>query len=73
MCRLTFYCAFQMTFINSGAPKSRRGNSAVLCCPLLHSIAEKCHLYNNIIIDYISKETPSTLNHVGILTSQSPN
>lgn len=41
ICRLTFYCAFQMTFINSGAPKSRRGNSAVLCCPLLHSIAEK--------------------------------
>lgn len=55
MCRLTFYCVFQMTFINSGVPKSRRGNSIVLCCPLLHCIAD-----NNIIIDYISEEAPST-------------
>lgn len=49
-----------MTFTSSGAPKSRRGISFVLCCQLLHCISDKCHVYN-IIIDYISREAPSTL------------
>lgn len=61
MCRLTFYYVFQMAFINSGVPKSRRGISFVLCCQLLHCIAEKCNLCNNIIIGYISNKAPSTL------------
>jgi len=49
-----------MTFINSGVPNSGKGISFVLYYEALYCIAEKCYLYNNVVISYISKEASST-------------
>lgn len=61
-CRLTLYYVFQMTFISSDVPSSRRGITFVLYSPILYHIVGECHLYNTVI-DYTGKEAPSRFEH----------